>query len=141
MKLSQLFETKIENEHGRIHFAWKKKSELEDEEHEGYLPEGINKILELEVIQATAIGQGHGKILMKQFLDSAQAKSADAIYLDLNPYTPPTSGKSPKLGSFDTDEVLRKLEKFYKQFGFRNNAPLRRMWIFKKPIPDSELPS
>lgn len=140
MKFLELFEARlqpIKNDHGVVYFQWRTKKDLENEEHEGYIPKGYTKILELEEIKAKAIGKGHGEPLMKTFLESPAAKEADLIFLDLSPYVGTFIHKSPER----EEDVMKKLEKFYKKFGFRNRRSLSRMWrVQKGTIPDSELP-
>lgn len=134
MKLQDLFESaefKIANEHGELNAAWK--SDLEDEEHKGYIPKGYKKkVLELKYIEGRR--PGDGTILMKAFLASPMAKSAELIFLDPSPHFE-DDGKSE-------DEVLESLAKFYRKFGFRNNPKALRMWLVQKgEIEDDKLPT
>jgi hypothetical protein len=139
MKLLDLFEAKdfiIKNAHGTLNAGWK--NDLDDEEFEGYIPDGYSKnVLELKTIEAKRIGKGDGDALMKEFLSSAIAKSAELIFLDPNPY----------YGSFLKSEVpeqvqIEKLITFYKKHGFRKNPQSDRMWLVQKgKIADDKLPT
>jgi ribosomal protein S18 acetylase RimI-like enzyme len=124
----------IKNLYGTLLANWK--TDLDEEEHDGYVPDGYTKILELSVISADKIGQGYGKKLMDEFLRSKIARSADLIFLDPNPY----------IGAFEDsdktdDEQIAKLKLFYAKFGFRSHPRSARMWLVQKGnIPDSKLP-
>lgn len=135
MKLIDITESKIQNSSGWVSFEWKDRQELFDEEdNENYLPDDIKKILEFSEIKAKEIGKGFGEKLMKDFLNSSKAKSADAIFLDLNP----NSGEKSNISD---NEIMLKLEKFYNKFGFKNKTSLSRMWLFKKDIPLKDYPT
>ena len=125
----------IKNQYGELKANWK--TDLDEEEFDGYVPEGYSKILELEIITASKIGAGYGKKLMDEFLRSSIAKKAELIFLDPNPY----------IGAFEDsdltdDEQIAKLKKIYAKYGFRNNPHSARMWIVNKgSIPTDKLPT
>lgn len=122
----------IKNENGT--FIYNAKSDLEAEEGNGYLPEGIKNIIELAYIESSGIGRG--KYLMSEFLELPEVKSSDAIYLDPNPGHGCFDGAEEK-------ETVNKLVRFYGSFGFRYNpkSAMRRMWIMNKfPLDVSLLP-
>lgn len=128
----------ISDEAGKLKADWK--TDLEAEEGEGYLPDGYSysKVLELETIEAADLGKGYGEKLMKEFLNSPQAKSAELIFLDINPFI----GKFKHLQDLSEEERLDKLERFYRKFGFRNKKRHSRMWlVIKGEIPIDELPT
>ena len=141
MKLEELFESKVTTSNGYVSYSWK--TDLADEEDENYLPEGYSysKVLELETIKLTdqsKRGQGLGKELMEKFLASPAAKKAELIFLDLNPHIGDDSRKSLQA----EEQIMNKLEKFYKQFGFRNKSKHMRMWlVIKGTIPTNKLPT
>lgn len=140
MKVSELFEAKsdyvINNSHGSLRAKWN--TDLEGEEHEGYIPDGYDKkVLELQYVEAKNLGQGDGEALMKEFLASKIAKSAELIFLDPNPHL----GKFAN-STMSEDEQIKKLIRFYKKFGFRKNPKSNRMWLVQKgTIQDSKLPT
>lgn len=131
-----LFEVHREEPEGSLVYYWK--DDLEEEEHEGYIPkEYKKKVLELGGIFSNETGKGQGDALMKKFLASPEAKKTELIFLD------PT----PNLGHFhgarkSEDQQVESLMKFYRKYGFRNRPGNRRMWLVQKgTIPDNELPS
>jgi hypothetical protein len=140
MKLQELFEAAskftIKNAHGKLTANWK--SDLEDEEDEGYIPDGYSKkVLELSYIEAKQLGQGDGEALMKEFLASPIAKSAELIFLDPNP----SMGLFAKSKDSETEQV-KKLQRFYAKFGFKKNPRSDRMWLVQKgKIADKDLPT
>lgn len=142
MKISDLLNEqsgiKIQNQHGSLEADWK--TDLLDEEDEDYLPEGYDpdKVLELIYVEAKELGKGHGEALMKEFLNSNVAKSAELIFLDPVPF----------MGHFEDselsdDEQIAKLHRFYKKFGFESqNEGWGRMWrVQKGNIAKNDLPS
>ena len=109
----------VSDQRGSIYADWKK--DLAEEEGDDYLPAGYSyrKVLELSYIEANTIGKGHGAELMREFLASPAAHKAELIFLDPNPY----------MGAFRNSRVpgsdqIARLQKFYRQFGFRNNPPV-----------------
>ncbi len=121
---------------GELHYNWK--DDLEDEEFEGYIPKGYSKrVLELGGIYADEPGKGLGDKMMKDFLASPVAKEAELIFLD----PVPNLGKNH--GSKDSEEQqIRRLQAFYRRYGFKNNPKSNRMWLVQKgTIPDSKLPT
>ncbi len=121
---------------GELHYNWK--DDLEDEEFEGYIPKGYSKrVLELGGIYADEPGKGLGDKMMKDFLASPVAKEAELIFLD----PVPNLGKNH--GSKDSEEQqIRRLQAFYRRYGFKNNPKSNRMWLVQKgAIPDSKLPT
>ena len=144
MKLSTLrqliTEGAIVNEHGRVEYGWK--TDLLDEEGDDYLPDGYDpsKVLELKLIEATEVGQGHGGALMREFLATPSVQQAELVFLDPSPYI----AMDGKLPDVDETEWVQKLIRFYRKFGFRNNVKRgsHRMWLVRKgDIPDDELPT
>lgn len=147
MKLKDIItETTIKTPNAYLSYKWNR--DLLDEEDEDYLPVGYDpkKVLELEVIsvygksKGSPEGMGYGTEIMKKFLASPAAQKAELIFLDLNPHTGEeyVAGGNVKR----QEEIMDKLETFYKKFGFRNNSKHRRMWLVRKgTIPDNELPS
>lgn len=135
-ELLNLYENFIHKElkAGDLTYGWK---DLEEEEHKGYIPKGYSKrVLELGGIYANSPGEGQGEILMKYFLSSPEAKSAELIFLDPTP----NLGPNFKSGISDDDQIKR-LQKFYRRFGFRNNPKGTRMWLVQKgTIPEDQLP-
>lgn len=122
MKIKELNEFKINNQYGKLLANWK--SDLEDEEHKGYIPKGYSKtVLELSIVKAKELGKGYGEKLMNEFLNSSIAKSAELIFLDPNP----NIGLFDKSGISEIDQI-EKLKRFYSKFGFRNNPKSNRMW-------------
>ena len=116
---------RLENAHGLLSANWK--TDLADEESDAYLPKGYsyNKVLELELIRASAIGKGHGDALMREFLASPVAAKAELIMLD------------PVPNVFDESEVpeqtqIKKLHAFYAKHGFRHSPRSNRMWLVRK---------
>lgn len=141
MKLKDLFEANKfkEDENGSLTYGWKSRKELCDEEdNKLYIPVGFNKILELGGIYANEPGKGQGDALMKHFLDTEEAKSADLIYLD------PVPGLGKNYGSGKSEDAqVDSLVRFYKRYGFRHNpkSATRRMWLVQKgTIQDNKLP-
>lgn len=139
MKIKELFEdTKysINNDRGRLKAQWK--DDLEDEEGEGYIPEGYNKtVLEFELVEAKRIGKGDGDSLIKEFLNSPIAKSAELIFLDPNP----SVGLFANSDLSDAEQI-KKLKEYYRKYEFRNNPRSDRMWrVQKGQIEDHNLPT
>ena len=126
----------IENDDGSLTYTWK--SDLEDEEERGYIPKGYKKkVLELGGVYANSPGQGQGDRLMKLFLGTPEAKEAELIFLD----PVPGIGANFKSKMSETEQV-RRLQAFYRRYGFRNNPTTNRMWLVKKgSIPDNKLPT
>ena len=121
---------------GELHYNWK--DDLEDEEFEGYIPKGYSKrVLELGGVYADEPGKGLGDKMMKDFLASPAAKEAELIFLD----PVPNLGKNH--GSKDSEEQqIRRLQAFYRRYGFKNRPGSNRMWLVQKgKIPDSKLPT
>lgn len=126
----------VVNDDGELTYGWK--SDLEDEEDVGYIPKGYSKkVLELGGIFAATPGKGQGDRLMKLFLDSPEAKKAELIFLD------PVPGIGANFNSKMSDtEQIRRLQAFYRRYGFRNKPGAARMWLVKKgTIPDDKLPT
>ena len=128
----------IKNLHGILEADWK--TDLLDEEDEDYLPDGFdpNKVLELKYVEAAELGKGHGEALMKEFLNSKLAKSAELIFLDPN----------PDMGKFEDSEIsdneqITRLHRFYKKFGFESRRDgSGRMWkVQKGSIRKNDLPT
>jgi hypothetical protein len=144
MKLQELFEDELmeerefhDSELGELTYGWKSKKELNDEEYDGYVPTGYNKILELGGIFAAEPGKGQGDKLMKLFLASPEAKKADLIFLDPVPGLG-ANFKSTRSEEQQVDDLIR----FYKRYGFRHNPKSKRMWlVMKGEIPDNKLPT
>jgi hypothetical protein len=141
MKLNELIdlaEAMIhkETEEGSLTYGWK--TDLEEEEEKGYIPKGYSKkVLELGGIYANDPGKGQGDKLMKLFLASPEAKKAELIFLD--PF--PGLGKNYSSKMSD-EEQIRRLQAFYRKYGFRNNPKANRMWLVQKgSIPDEKLPT
>ena len=133
-----LLEQAITRPSGFVHYDWN--TEIEDEEGEGYIPKGYDhgKVLELKDIEVQEPGKGEGEKLMKDFLDTPEAKEAELIFLDPNPITGVNMNNKDEQGTVD------KLVKFYSRFGFRHNpkSATRRMWLVRKgSIPDDQLPT
>jgi hypothetical protein len=126
----------VENADGELTYGWK--YDLEDEEHKGYIPKGYKKkVLELGGIYAAKPGTGQGDKLMKLFLASPEAQEAELIFLD----PVPGLGANFKSKMSDTEQV-RRLQAFYRRYGFKNNPTANRMWLVKKgSIPDNKLPT
>jgi hypothetical protein len=133
-----LYEVHLELPEGSLTYTWK--DDLEDEEHEGYIPKGYSKkVLELGGVYSNETGKGQGDALMKKFLASKDAKKAELIFLD----------PVPGLGHFysgsggaNDQKQIQTLQKFYRKYGFRNRPGHNRMWLVQKgSIPDSELPT
>lgn len=123
---------------GEIHFNIRDVGDLEDEEYEGYLPDGIESVLEISTVQAAVQGKGHGSRLMKAFLAHPRTKEFDALYLDPSPLMTSIDGKKPE---GDEEEILDNLQRFYSRFGFRNRSVHARMWIFNHAsIPLNQYP-
>ena len=126
----------VDNEDGELTYGWK--TDLEDEEKPGYIPTGYSKkVLELGGIFAATPGKGQGDKLMKLFLASPEAKKAELIFLD------PVPGIGGNFNSKMSDtEQVRRLQAFYRRYGFRNKPGSNRMWLVKKgSIPDGKLPA
>jgi hypothetical protein len=125
----------VENDDGELTYGWK--SDLEDEER-GYIPKGYKKrVLELGGIYASKPGKGQGDKLMKLFLASPEAKEAELIFLD----PVPGLGANFKSNMSETEQI-RRLQAFYRKYGFKNNPKANRMWLVKKgSIPDNKLPT
>ncbi len=126
----------IKNKYGRIEYNWK--SNLEDEEGDGYIPKGYSKkVLELAYLEASELGVGYGAKLMHQFLALPEAQKAELIFCDPNP------GEGLFKDSKDSyTEQLAKLIRFYQKFGFRHAPKSSRMWLVQKgSIPTNELPA
>lgn len=126
----------VENKDGELTYGWK--SDLEDEEQRGYIPKGYKKrVLELGGIYASKPGKGQGDKLMKLFLASPEAQEAELIFLD----PVPGLGANFKSKMSETEQV-RRLQAFYRRYGFKNNPKANRMWLVKKgSIPDNKLPT
>jgi len=148
MKLTDLFEARskvIKTPHAYLSYSWK--PDLLDEENEDYLPLGYNpkKVLYLDVIHVLGASKGapqrkgYGTEIMKKFLATPDAKKAELIYLDLNPFT-----GEERVNHTDykrQEEIKDGLEIFYKKFGFRNRRRHGRMWLVQKgEIPTNQLP-
>jgi len=128
-------EAQIKTAEGYVKYGWK--SDLEDEEHAGYIPDGYSKeVLELQMISVNNPGNGDGDKLMKQFLQTPEAQAAELIFLD------PFPGQAVNADSaMSDDEQVNKLQKFYRRFGFKNNPQSNRMWLVQKgSIPANRLP-
>lgn len=122
---------------GSIVYGWKDADELRDEEdNPRYLPMGVERVLELGGLYANEPGKGQGTELMKWFLSTPEAQEADAIFLD------PVPGLGANFKSNIPElEQIRRLQAFYRRFGFRNNPKGSRMWLFpNKKITDDKLP-
>lgn len=128
----------IKNSYGSLEADWK--NDLLDEEDEDYLPEGYdpNKVLELKYLEAKELGNGYGEALMKEFLNSQIAKSAELIFLDPNP----NMGKFEDSELSDNEQIAR-LHRFYKKFGFESRRDSSgRMWkVQKGSISKNDLPT
>lgn len=128
----------LKTEDGELWYTWRK--DLEDEEFEGYIPDGYSKrVLELSLLKVNEPGKGHGDELMKAFLETPEAKKAELIFLDPNPGI----GVNFKSSMSEAQQVA-KLVKFYKRYGFRHNpkSATKRMWLVRKgSIPEHELPT
>jgi GNAT superfamily N-acetyltransferase len=125
---------------GGVSYAWKRTKDLcEEEDNEEYIPKGYTKVLELSGVLADETGKGFGKELMEAFLQSADARKAELIYLD------PVPGMGKNFDSKKTrDEQVNDLVRFYSRFGFRHNpkSATKRMWLVKKgSLKDSQLPT
>jgi hypothetical protein len=132
-----LSEGEIQDETGYAEWSWK--PDLEEEEHEGYLPAGYDpkKVLEFSVLSMKEPGQGHGSAMMKKFLASKEAQEAELIFGDPCPHFD-ANESSPK----SDEELMKEIQKFLRRFGFRNRPGAWRMWLVKKgSIPDSQLPT
>jgi len=139
MTLDELFEAKsdyaLNKPYGKVRAQWN--AEIFDEEGEDYLPDEYDhsKVLELQYIEAQ---DGKGEELMKEFLNSQVAKSAELIFLDPNPHL----GKFEKSGMSAGDQI-DKLYRFYKRFGFESRRGQNgRMWkVQKGTIEKNDLPT
>lgn len=132
-----LAEQAITTERGFVHYDWN--TELEGEEGPDYLPNGFlfDKVLELKDIEVDEPGKGHGEALMKDFLNTPEAKEAHLIFLD----PVPGMGKNFASGKSEEEQV-QMLKKFYAKFGFRSRPGSNRMWlVLKGKIPDEQLPT
>lgn len=133
MKLDQLFESKIKIGSAYLEYGWN--SEIFDEEDDDYLPDWVSKdkVLELKLVDVgDQIGKGIGKKLFDKFMQTKSAKSAELIFLDVNPH----------YSNFPEDVALQKLKQIYSSWGFRSNGHSNRMWIVQKQeIKDADLPS
>ena len=133
-----LMEKILRTPQGSLEYGWK--SDLEDEEEEGYIPAGYSKrVLELQLIKVKDPGKGHGDELMKAFLNTPEAKKAELIFLD----PVPGIGANHDASESEEEQVDR-LVKFYKRYGFRHNprAATKRMWLVQKgELSDTELPT
>lgn len=121
-------------EDGEIKFVLRDRMDVEDDEGEGYLPEGVETVLEIQVVSAKEQGKGHGTRLMKQFLNLPEVKAVDAIFLDPSPLMESLDGKKPFAGSEEPhaeEDILDAVENFYHRLGFRNRSTHSRMWIFR----------
>ncbi len=132
------FTKTVETEFGDLQYNWK--TDLEQEEEEGYIPKGYSKkVLELAMIEVKEPGKGHGEQLMKMFLDTPEARNAELIFLD------PVPGMGVNDGSKMSEEnQVKRLVKFYKRFGFDYNpkSATKRMWrVQKGHIPRNKLPT
>ena len=128
-------EKTLATEDGELNYVWK--TDLEDEEYEGYIPNGYSKkVLELSMIRAHSPGNGHGHELMTAFLNTPEARKAELIFLDLTP------GIGANSDSSESEEAqTEKLRKFYERYGFRGRNQSQRMWLVKVgSIADNDLP-
>jgi hypothetical protein len=127
----------IEDQRGKLYADWK--TDLKDEEYNGYLPDGYNyrKVLELGYVESSKPGMQYGAALVREFLDSQIAKKAELIFLDPNP------GNGRFFASkVPEHEQVTRLKAFYRQFGFRSSPGSDRMWLVRRgTIPDDELPA
>jgi hypothetical protein len=125
----------INNKYGSLEYNWK--SDLEDEEYPGYIPDGYSKtVLELSYLIASELNKGYGSKLMNTFLNSPQAKKAELIFLDPNP----DEGLFENSGIPEREQINR-LIRFYGKFGFRHAPGSTRMWLVRRgTIPDNKLP-
>lgn len=143
MKLNELFviETKMRSKilktpDGMLEYRWN--TWLEEEEHEGYIPDGYSKkVLELEILTVHKPGNGHGDELMRAFMKTTEFKKAELVFLD------PVPGMGVNdVTDMSEEEQIRRLHKFYSRFGFRRNPKANRMWLVRKgEIPDNKLPT
>lgn len=125
----------VKKPYGILKAAWK--NDLADEEDDEYLPAGYdyNKVLELVIIRAATSGNGYGDKLMKEFLASPTAKSAELIFLDPVPNVFDGHRAVPE------QVQIKKLQAFYEKYGFKRNPKSNRMWLVQKGIiPDKKLP-
>lgn len=132
------FTKNVETEHGSLQYNWK--TDLEQEEEEGYIPRGYSKkVLELAMIEVNEPGNGHGDELMKMFLDTPEARNAELIFLD------PVPGMGVNSNSRKGEAAqVQQLVKFYKRYGFDYNpaSGSKRMWrVQKGHIPRNKLPT
>lgn len=128
-------ETTIQNDLGIIKYDWK--TDLEQEEFEGYLPDNVTNVLELKYIKVNIQGQGQGKKLFDQLKKTKEYKVADAVFIDPNP-------DQGDIQSTDLtyNNIMKKLNKIYKSWGFINNPKAERLWIFKdKSIKGKDIPT
>ena len=133
------YSSPFKTQDGHVSYKFRDVGDLEAEEDEGYLPLGVNTVLEIELVSATTQGYGHGTKLMAAFMSQSFVKEVDAVYLDPSPLMYSLDGVRPE-GS--EDEVLDRLQRFYQRFGFRNRFHHSRMWIFNKiSVPTNELPT
>jgi GNAT superfamily N-acetyltransferase len=145
LRILSILISPLRSDVGEIKFNWRGVDDLEDEEEEGYLPEGVETILEISVVSANSQGVGLGTTLMKEFLARPEVKAADAIYLDLSCLIQSKDGKY--MGGSEKqvgpeEQTLDHLEKFYQRFGFRNRRRHSRMWIFHSVfVPTENLPT
>ena len=127
----------IRDQRGKLVANWK--TDLLEEETDDYLPPGYSprKVLELSVIEASKLGEGNGASLMREFLASPIVKRAQLVFLDPSP----NIGKNWRCGVPD-DVQIERLQKFYRQFGFRNRPGANRMWlVLKGKIGENDLPT
>lgn len=143
MKLNELLviESKMKSKilktpDGMLEYRWN--DWLEEEEFEGYIPEGYSKkVLELEILTVHKPGNGYGDELMRAFMATPEFKKAELVFLD------PVPGMGVNdVSEMSEEEQIRRLKKFYKRFGFKNNPKANRMWLVRKgEIPTSKLPT
>ena len=133
MKIKDLFESNIHKEYpeGSLTYRWR--ADLPPR----YIPSGYTNVLELGGIFANTQGEGQGDTLMKIFLSSPEAKQAELIFLD------PVPNLGSNYDSSDSETMqIRRLQAFYRRYGFRNNPKATRMWLVQKgSIPTDKLPS
>lgn len=112
---------------GKLKYGWK--YDLPSEEGDpNYLPEGVDRVLELKWVESNT--KGGGTKLMEAFLQTSEAKAAEMIMLDLHyDFSDP-----------NYESVKSKLIHFYKKFNFRSKNN-ERFWLTKLPIETSELPT
>jgi len=139
MKQKMLISSPFTTPHGEVHFhLWDRDDLCDEEGTEDYLPEDFGPVLELSLVRSSRLQRGSGRILLQDFLSRADVKSIGVVFADISPLMRDLKESSM---SGTEEEIMEKLERFYKSMGFENARSLSRIWLFLGPRRLNPLPT